>query len=105
MFFRVEVLVFAGGEPIHGQYRLTDYHNIEVEPFSDALAVPLVREVGETDISGQLPTDNIPGIIDSLRGCRNSVRSQLFSDGNFIRLLANLWRLGAGGGTVGVYKQ
>lgn len=67
--------------------------------------MPLVWEVGKTNIARQLSADNIPGVIDSLGGCRCSVRRYFFSDGNFIKLLAKLRRLGAGRGTVGVWKQ
>lgn len=43
---------------------LTNNHDVEVEPFPDALTVPLVRQVGETDVARQLPADDIGGLRD-----------------------------------------
>lgn len=40
----------------------TNNHNIEVESLTDTLSVPLVGQVGETDISGQLPPDDVLAI-------------------------------------------
>ena len=48
---------------------LTDDHDIEVEALADALAVPLVGQVGETDVAGQLPTNDVPVVAQSWGGC------------------------------------
>lgn len=37
----------------------TDNHNIEVESLADTLAVPLVGQVGETNVAGQLAANNV----------------------------------------------
>lgn len=41
------------------RYVRTDNHHIEVEPLADALAVPLVRQVGETDVAGELAAHDV----------------------------------------------
>lgn len=42
-----------------GRIIRTDNHNIEVESLADTLAVPLVRQVGETNVTGQLAANNV----------------------------------------------
>lgn len=37
----------------------TDNHDIEVESLADALAVPLVGQVGETDVAGELAAHHV----------------------------------------------
>ena len=49
-------------------WTLTNYHNVEVEPFTDTLAVPLVRQIGEAHVSCELPSNNIPHVTSRL--CR-----------------------------------
>lgn len=44
----------------------TDNHDIEVETLAHTLAVPLVGEVGETNVAGKLATNNILHIGRSL---------------------------------------
>lgn len=46
----------------------TDDHNIKVEPLTDALAVPLVGKVGESNITSQFPTDNVLVVVGGSRG-------------------------------------
>jgi hypothetical protein len=41
---------------------LANNHNIEIETLTDTLTVPLVGEVGETNVSRQLPPDNVPHV-------------------------------------------
>jgi hypothetical protein len=53
---------------------LTNNHDVEVEALANALAVPLVRQVGEANIASELPTDNISGII-WWRCCDHHVRT------------------------------
>lgn len=53
------------------QTRFTNNHDVEVEPLSHTLTVPLIRQVGKTDVASQLPANNVPVI----RG-----RSQLGGD-------------------------
>ena len=43
---------------------LTNDHDVEVEPLPDTLAVPLVGEVGEPNISGQLPSHDVSVVVD-----------------------------------------
>lgn len=43
---------------------VTDDHDIKVEALADRLAVPLVGQIGEPDVAGQLPPHNVAG-----RGC------------------------------------
>lgn len=38
---------------------LTDNHHVEVEALANALAVPLVGKVGETDVTSELATDDV----------------------------------------------
>lgn len=75
---------------------LTNDHDVEVEAFPDALAVPLVREVGEANVPGQLPADDICGLGDRWDKVRRRVvnRKQL--------RLANKGRVHAQGGFVRV---
>ena len=44
----------------------TDYHDIEVEALANALAVPLVWQIRKTNISSELPADNVLHIIGRL---------------------------------------
>lgn len=41
------------------QTRFTNDHDVEVESLANTLAVPLVGQVGETNIASQLPADNV----------------------------------------------
>ena len=43
----------------------TDNHDVEVEALADALAMPLVGQVGETDIAGQLSSHDITHVAGS----------------------------------------
>jgi hypothetical protein len=45
---------------------LTNNHDVEVETLADTLAVPLVGQIGETHVAGQLPTDDIAHVGSSL---------------------------------------
>ena len=45
--------------------RLTNDHDIEVKALANTLAVPLVGEVGKTDVAGKLASDNVPSILQS----------------------------------------
>ena len=56
----------------------TDNHDVEVESLANTLAVPLVWEIGKSNIAGQLPSDNVLVVIDdgpSGRGCDSHVRN------------------------------
>ena len=48
--------------------RLTNDHDVEVEALADALAVPLVGQIGETDVAGQFPSHNVAHVAGSLCG-------------------------------------
>jgi len=56
--------------------QLTDDHHIEVEALADALAVPLVGQVGEADIACELAADDvlIVGAASLLGSCGLGVR-------------------------------
>lgn len=47
---------------------LTNDHNVEVEALAHTLAMPLVGQVGETDVASELPADNVPHVARGL-GC------------------------------------
>lgn len=49
-----------------GALRLTDYHNIEIEALANTFAVPLIRQICETDVACELPPYNVPHIASSL---------------------------------------
>ena len=44
----------------------TNDHNIEVEALADTFAVPLVGQICETNITSELPSDNVLHVIRSL---------------------------------------
>lgn len=44
----------------------TDNHDVEVESLADTLAVPLVGQVGETNIAGQLAANHVLHVVRSL---------------------------------------
>lgn len=44
----------------------TDNHDVEVESLADTLAVPLVGQVGETDITSELAADHVLHVVGSL---------------------------------------
>lgn len=44
----------------------TNNHDIEVETLTDTLAVPLVGQVGETNVASKLATDDILHVVGSL---------------------------------------
>ena len=46
--------------------KLTHNHHIEVETLADTLTVPLVGQVGKTNVAGQLPANDILHIRSSL---------------------------------------
>ena len=73
-----------------GTHVLTNDHDVEVEAFPDALAVPLVREVGKANVPGQLPADDIGSL-----GCRDQLKRRLVN-GEHLGLRA--------GGSVGVWE-
>lgn len=72
--------------------RLTDDHDVEVEALANTLAVPLVGQVGKTDIASKLPSDNVSCVLDRrrswLRGnCRRGVRRRnILSRGRGLKL-------------------
>ena len=53
---------------IHMRLLLTNDHNVEVEALAHTLAMPLVGQVGETDVASKLPADNVPHVARGL-GC------------------------------------
>lgn len=44
----------------------TDHHNIEVETLANTLAVPLVGQIGESNIAGKLAANNVLHIASGL---------------------------------------
>lgn len=46
----------------------TNNHNVEVEALADAFAMPLIGQVGKSDIACELSSNDIPHIAGSL-GC------------------------------------
>lgn len=48
--------------------KLTNDHNVEIEALADALAMPLVGQVGEADVASEFSTHNIPHVTGCLRG-------------------------------------
>lgn len=56
---------------------LTNNHDIEVETLPDALAVPLVGQVGKANVARQLPPDNVLVVAHSRGGCGQRVRWSL----------------------------
>lgn len=46
--------------------KLTHNHHIEVETLADTLTVPLVGQIGKSNVAGQLPANNILHIRSSL---------------------------------------
>jgi hypothetical protein len=50
------------------QIVLTNDHNVEVEALAHTLAMPLVGQVGETDVASKLPAHNVPHVARRL-GC------------------------------------
>ena len=48
---------------------LTNNHNVEIEPFADTLAVPLIGQIGEPNVSCELPPNNIPHVTSRLCCC------------------------------------
>lgn len=48
--------------------KLTNNHDVEVEPLADTLTVPLVRKVGESNVAGKLASNNVPSILYRSRG-------------------------------------
>lgn len=57
---------------------LTNNHDVEVEALSDTLAVPLIWQVGETNVTRQFSANNILVLDDAARsGCSSDVRSLL----------------------------
>ena len=60
---RISCGAFAMGQPP----ALTNYHNVEVKTLSHTLAMPLVWQVGESDVPSQLPADDISVVVDSSR--------------------------------------
>lgn len=70
---------------------LTNDHYIKVETLANTLAVPLVGQVGKTDIASKLPSDNVSGVLDRRsrlrRDCRSGVRRMnIVSRGRGFRL-------------------
>lgn len=49
-----------------GLGRRTHYHDIEIKPLPHTLAVPLVGQVGESNVSSQFSPNNIPHVTGSL---------------------------------------
>ena len=47
----------------------TNDHNVEVEALPYTLAVPLVRQVGESHVSCELPAHNVPHVCRGLCCC------------------------------------
>lgn len=44
------------------RFILTNDHNVEVEALADTLAMPLVGQVGETDVACELPAHDVPHV-------------------------------------------
>lgn len=55
----------ARGGNLRFRARHTDNHHVEVEPFSYRLPVPLVRQVGETDVASELSPNDVLRICGS----------------------------------------
>jgi hypothetical protein len=53
---------------VTSQGRPTNDHDVEVEALADALAVPLVGQVGEADVARQFPSHNVAHVAGGLRG-------------------------------------
>jgi len=53
---------------IHMRFVLTNDHNVEVEALAHTLAMPLVGQVGETNVASKLPADDVPHVARRL-GC------------------------------------
>ena len=52
----------------------TDNHDVEVEALANTLAVPLVWQVGETDVASKLSANNVLDVIVGDRqGCDRSL--------------------------------
>lgn len=73
---------------------LTDNHYIKVKALAHTLAVPLVGQVGETDIASQLASYNVLGVLNGRRSCRrrnyrSRVRMMNILRGRGIRLTSN----------------
>lgn len=58
----------AGNKPGQSLYLNlhTDNHDVKVESLADTLAVPLVGQVGETDVAGQLAANHVLHVVGSL---------------------------------------
>ena len=52
----------------HVRSVLTNDHNVEVEALAHTLAMPLVGQVGKTDVASKLPADDVPHVARGL-GC------------------------------------
>lgn len=48
--------------PTQDRLVLTNDHNVEVEAFAHTLAVPLVGQVGEANVAGELPAHDVPHV-------------------------------------------
>jgi hypothetical protein len=57
----------------HTDWPLTNNHNVEVETLAHTLAVPLVGEVGKSNVTSQLAAHDVL----SLRGSRDRRRNQI----------------------------
>lgn len=59
---------------------LTDNHNVEVEAFTNALTVPLVRQVREADITSKFAANNVPVVVEHRHNgsCGLGVRFKLW---------------------------
>lgn len=91
--------------------KLTNNHDIKVEALSDTLAVPLIRQVGETNITRQLSADDVLVFNYATRRgySRCDVRNLLILKSNRIHgrgWLASGWlRRGIDRGAVRCYRK
>lgn len=80
----------------------TNNHHIEVETLADTLAVPLVGQVGETDVASQLAADDVLHVVSSLGGGLGIARSDsLVDSGTHWVAALDEWRITARGGRRG----
>ena len=92
--------VTAGGGAFLSEH--TDNHDVEVKSLADTLAVPLVGQVGETDIAGQLAADHVLHVVGSLGDSLGVARTDSLgiSGAHGVGALNERRFLAAGGGRV-----
>lgn len=79
----------------------TDNHNVEVEAFADALAVPLVGQVCESNVACKLPAHNVHVVGHGSCGlgvlCGDRLRSLILSISHGYGLVHGVWAVGRRG--------